>query len=67
MLLPTDHATAEAVLRGANLGMVHGGEDVVRRYVTDASILPRGPVRSKILLTAEMDWRDHLDTPSSTP
>ncbi|WP_327387867.1 hypothetical protein [Streptomyces sp. NBC_01207] len=67
VLLPTDHAAAEAVLRGADLGMVHGGEDVVRRYVTDASILPRGPVRSKILLTAEVDGRDHLDTPSSTP
>ncbi|MFB6578161.1 aldehyde dehydrogenase family protein [Streptomyces sp. NPDC056402] len=62
VLLPTDHATAEAVLRGADLGMVYGGEDVVRKYVTDASILPQGPGRSKILLTAEVDWRDHLDT-----
>ncbi|MFI6638960.1 aldehyde dehydrogenase family protein [Streptomyces sp. NPDC050504] len=61
-LLPTDHATADAVLRGADLSLVYGGEDVVRRYATSASVLPQGPGRSKILLTGEVDWRDHLDT-----
>ncbi|WP_086733156.1 aldehyde dehydrogenase family protein [Streptomyces glaucescens] len=62
VLLPTDHATADAVLRGADLGMVYGGEDVVRKYATHSSILPQGPGRSKILVTEEVDWRDHLDT-----
>ncbi|MFE2099028.1 aldehyde dehydrogenase family protein [Streptomyces sp. NPDC059468] len=61
-LLPTDHATADTLLRGADLGLVYGGDDVVRKYAADPSILPQGPGRSKILLTEEKDWRDHLDT-----
>ncbi|MGW1167655.1 aldehyde dehydrogenase family protein [Streptomyces sp. NPDC002550] len=61
-LLPTDHATADVLLRGADLGLVYGGDDVVRKYAAAPSILPQGPGRSKILLTEEMDWRDHLDT-----
>ncbi|MBT2421768.1 aldehyde dehydrogenase family protein [Streptomyces sp. ISL-22] len=61
-LLPTDHATADTLLRGADLGLVYGGDDVVRKYAADPSILLQGPGRSKILLTEETDWRDHLDT-----
>ncbi|MEU6253618.1 aldehyde dehydrogenase family protein [Streptomyces sp. NPDC047043] len=61
-LLPTDHATADALLRGADLGLVYGGEDVVRKYAGNPSVLPQGPGRSKILLTREVDWREHLDT-----
>ncbi|MGV9881156.1 aldehyde dehydrogenase family protein [Streptomyces sp. NPDC003006] len=61
-LLPTDHPTADAVLRGSDLGLVYGGQDVVRKYSADFSILPQGPGRSKILLTEDVDWRDHLDT-----
>ncbi|MFI1355890.1 aldehyde dehydrogenase family protein [Streptomyces sp. NPDC020898] len=61
-LLPTDHATADALLRGADLGLVYGGEDMVRKYAADASVLPQGPGRSKILLTRDMDWREHIDT-----
>ena len=60
-LLPTDHTTADALLRGADLGLVYGGEDVVRKYASDPSVLPQGPGRSKILITREVDWRDHLD------
>jgi acyl-CoA reductase-like NAD-dependent aldehyde dehydrogenase len=62
VLLPTDHNAADEILRGADLGMVYGGDDVVRKYAADTSVLPQGPGRSKILLTADVDWRDHIDT-----
>ena len=62
VLLPTDHTQADAMLRGADLGMVYGGDDVVGKYGADPRILPQGPGRSKILLTADVDWRDHLET-----
>jgi acyl-CoA reductase-like NAD-dependent aldehyde dehydrogenase len=60
VLLPTDHAGAEAVLRGADLGLVYGGADVVAKY-RGSQVLPQGPGRSKILITADTDWREHLD------
>jgi acyl-CoA reductase-like NAD-dependent aldehyde dehydrogenase len=62
VLLPTDHDAAGELLDGADLGMVYGGDDVVARYAGDARVLPQGPGRSKILVTAEVDWREHLDT-----
>jgi acyl-CoA reductase-like NAD-dependent aldehyde dehydrogenase len=61
-LLPTDHDTAQEILECADLGVVYGGDDVVRRHATDRTVLPQGPGRSKILLTADVDWHDHLDT-----
>lgn len=61
-LLPTDHGRADDLLHGADLGMVYGGEEVVSRYSADPTVLTQGPGRSKILLTADVDWRDHLDT-----
>lgn len=60
VLLPTDHAGADSVLRGADLGMVYGGAEVVARY-RGSQVLPQGPGRSKILITADTDWRRHLD------
>jgi len=60
VLLPTDHAGADAVLRGADLAMVYGGEDVVARY-GGGRVLPQGPGRSKILVTADTDWHAHLN------
>ena len=60
-LLPTDHAGADAILHGADLGMVYGGEEVTRKYGEAATVLPQGPGRSKILITADVDWREHLD------
>jgi acyl-CoA reductase-like NAD-dependent aldehyde dehydrogenase len=60
-LLPTDHHGADAILHGADLGMVYGGEEVVRKYGTDPTVLLQGPGRSKILLTADVDWREYLD------
>jgi acyl-CoA reductase-like NAD-dependent aldehyde dehydrogenase len=61
VLLPTDYAAADEILRGADLAMAYGGEDVMRKYAGYSTMLPQGPGRSKILLTAEVDWREHLD------
>jgi acyl-CoA reductase-like NAD-dependent aldehyde dehydrogenase len=62
VLLPTDYEVADEVLRCADLGMVYGGVNIVAKYAADPTVLPQGPGRSKILLTADVDWRDHLDT-----
>jgi acyl-CoA reductase-like NAD-dependent aldehyde dehydrogenase len=62
MLLPTDYEAADEILRGADLGMVYGGADVIRKYSGNSTILPQGPGRSKILITADSDWRAHVDT-----
>jgi acyl-CoA reductase-like NAD-dependent aldehyde dehydrogenase len=61
VLLPTGYDAADAILRGADLAMAYGGEDVMRKYAAHATVLPQGPGRSKILLTADVDWREHLD------
>lgn len=61
VLLPTDHGAADEILRGADLGMVYGGQDVIDKYKADPTILPNGPGRSKILITADRDWHDHVD------
>jgi acyl-CoA reductase-like NAD-dependent aldehyde dehydrogenase len=61
VLLPTGYDTADEILRGADLAMAYGGEDVMRKYAALSTMLPQGPGRSKILLTAGADWRDHLD------
>ncbi|GIH67993.1 aldehyde dehydrogenase family protein [Sphaerimonospora thailandensis] len=60
-LLPTDHDAADELLRRSDLGMVYGGDEVVRKYA-GTNVLPQGPGRSKILITRDRDWRDHLDT-----
>ncbi|MFE0329105.1 aldehyde dehydrogenase family protein [Streptomyces sp. NPDC058960] len=60
VLLPTDHAAAEALLSGADLA--YGSDEVIRQYADDPAVLPLTPGRSKILLTADTDWRAHLDT-----
>jgi acyl-CoA reductase-like NAD-dependent aldehyde dehydrogenase len=59
--LPTDHYAAGEMLQSADLSIVYGGDDVVRKYSCDRSVLTNGPGRSKILLTADCDWRAHLD------
>ncbi|MDX6684934.1 MAG: hypothetical protein QOF86_1062 [Baekduia sp.] len=61
VLLPTSYDVADELLRGADLALAYGGEDVMRKYASLSSMLPQGPGRSKILLTADVDWRDHLD------
>ena len=59
--LPTDYAGADEIVCAADLSMVYGGQDVVDKYADDATVLANGPGRTKILITAEQDWRDHLD------
>jgi acyl-CoA reductase-like NAD-dependent aldehyde dehydrogenase len=61
VLLPSGYDAADEILRGADLAMAYGGEDVMRKYAGYSTMLPQGPGRSKILLTADVDWRDHLD------
>jgi acyl-CoA reductase-like NAD-dependent aldehyde dehydrogenase len=61
VLLPTAYEAADEILRGADLAMAYGGEDVMRKYAARSNVLPQGPGRSKILLTADVDWQDHLD------
>ena len=61
VLLSTDYDAADAMVGGADLAMAYGGDDVVRKYAGQPWVLPQGPGRSKILLTADVDWRDHLD------
>ncbi|MFD8565488.1 aldehyde dehydrogenase family protein [Streptomyces sp. NPDC059639] len=62
VLLPTDHRAADALVHGADRAVVYGGDDVVARYAHDPKVLPQGPGRTKILVTADTDWRAHLDT-----
>ncbi len=59
--LPTDHRGADEMIRSADLAMVYGGQDVVDRYSGDPTVFVNGPGRAKILITAEHDWRDHID------
>jgi acyl-CoA reductase-like NAD-dependent aldehyde dehydrogenase len=60
--LPTDHRGADEMIRSADLAMVYGGQDVVEKYAGDATVFVNGPGRAKILITADHDWRDYLDT-----
>ena len=41
--------------------MVYGGQDVVDIYADDPTVMVNGPGRTKILITADRDWRDHID------
>jgi acyl-CoA reductase-like NAD-dependent aldehyde dehydrogenase len=59
--LPTDHRGADEIIRSADLAMVYGGGDVVAKYGGDPKVFVNGPGRTKILLTAEQDWREYLD------
>ncbi len=59
--LPTGHDGADELIAAADLSMVYGGADVVDKYAGDATVFPNGPGRAKILITAEQDWRAHLD------
>jgi acyl-CoA reductase-like NAD-dependent aldehyde dehydrogenase len=60
--LPTDHRGADEMIRSADLAMVYGGQEVVDRYAGDPTVFVNGPGRAKILITADHDWRDYLDT-----
>jgi acyl-CoA reductase-like NAD-dependent aldehyde dehydrogenase len=59
--LPTDHRGADEIVRSADVAMVYGGQDVVNKYAGDPAVVVNGPGHTKILITADRDWRDHLD------
>ncbi|WP_109509679.1 aldehyde dehydrogenase family protein [Nocardioides speluncae] len=59
--LPTDYAGADELVATADLSMVYGGQAVVDKYAGDPTVLVNGPGRTKILITADQDWRDYLD------
>ncbi len=59
--LPTDHAGADEIIRSADLAMVYGGQEVVDKYANDPTVIVNGPGRTKILITADRDWRVYLD------
>jgi acyl-CoA reductase-like NAD-dependent aldehyde dehydrogenase len=61
LFLPCDHGTADELVRAADLALVYGGQDVADRHADDPTVLVNGPGRTKILITAEQDWREHLD------
>jgi acyl-CoA reductase-like NAD-dependent aldehyde dehydrogenase len=60
MFLPTDYAAADEMLRQADVAQVFGGDDVIAKY-RGLQVLPNGPGRSKIVVTAAADWREHVD------
>ncbi len=59
--LPTDHRGADEIIRSADFAMVYGGQDVVDKYANDPTVAVNGPGRTKILITADRDWRDYID------
>ncbi len=59
--LPTDYTGADEIIRAADLAMIYGGQGVVDKYASDPTVWVNGPGRAKIVLTAEHDWREHLD------
>ena len=61
VFLPTDYAGADELIAAADLAMVYGGQDTVDKYVDDPTVFVNGPGRTKILITADRDWRDYLD------
>jgi acyl-CoA reductase-like NAD-dependent aldehyde dehydrogenase len=61
LFLPTDYSGADDLVAAADRALVYGGEAVADRYATDPTVLVNGPGRTKIVITAECDWREHLD------
>jgi hypothetical protein len=61
LFLPSDHATSAELVRAADLALVYGGQDVANRIADDPTVLVNGPGQTKIVITAEQDWREHLD------
>jgi len=53
VLLPTDYDVASEILRQADLSMVYGGQEVIDKYAANPTVLPNGPGRPKILITAD--------------
>lgn len=61
VFLPCEYAGADEMVRAADLATVFGGDEVIRRYAAQPKVFPQGPGRTKVLVTADVDWREHLD------
>jgi acyl-CoA reductase-like NAD-dependent aldehyde dehydrogenase len=59
-LLPSESEAARTIVQEADLA--YGGDEVIRAVADEAGVLPQVPGRSKILLGADVDWRECLDT-----
>ncbi|MBF6300047.1 aldehyde dehydrogenase family protein [Nocardia amamiensis] len=59
-LLPTDYEAADVLVAESDFAIVYGGQDVVDKYGGSTRVLTQGPGRSKILVTADVDWRDKV-------
>ena len=53
--IPGPHETLRALLAEADLGLVYGDEATVAPYIGRATIAVRGPGRTKVLLTGQVD------------
>jgi acyl-CoA reductase-like NAD-dependent aldehyde dehydrogenase len=60
VLLPTDYDAADEMIAASDLAMVYGGTEVIEKY-SNVNLLSQGPGRSKMLITAEVDWRQQVD------
>ncbi|WP_082393115.1 aldehyde dehydrogenase family protein [Nocardia arizonensis] len=60
-LLPTDYAAADVIIAESDFAIVYGGQDVVDKYAANPRVLTQGPGRSKILVTADVDWREKVE------
>lgn len=60
--LPCDHSGADELIGAADIAMVYGGQDVVDKYRGNSAVVVNGPGRAKILITADRDWREYLDS-----
>lgn len=49
-LLPSDHTTADVLVRAADRAIVYGGPAAARRWASDPAVLVRGPGFSKVLV-----------------
>jgi acyl-CoA reductase-like NAD-dependent aldehyde dehydrogenase len=61
IMVPTDHAAADAVIGRADVTLLYGGQDVVDRYHNRSDVLTQGPGRSKLVVAAGADRRAALD------
>jgi Aldehyde dehydrogenase family len=61
-LLPCGYDVADKIVELADRAMVYGGQDTVEKYANNPDVLVQGPGRSKVLITADVDWIDAVDT-----
>lgn len=60
VFLPSDYAAADEIIFAADLAMVYGGAEVIKKY-QGTTLFPQGPGRSKMLISASENWSTHLD------